>query len=100
MVYASSLASTAAVLFATVVTIWSERSSGLKASLAGLSGHHWTTKSILVMVVYLVILAFIYLTTKNVSTGKIRKSLASLAWFTVIGFLVIFVYYIWHFYST
>lgn len=97
-VYASTLATSAAIVFATVITIWSELSSVFKASLTGFAGHHWTTKSILVMLVYVVVATSIHSLVKDVSVSKARKNLVNLVWITILGFVVIFAYYVWHFF--
>lgn len=98
-VYASTLATSVAVVFATIITIWSELSSSFKASLTGFSGHHWTTKSIFVMLVYVIVAISIHSLVKDVSVSNARKNLVNLVWITIVGFVVIFAYYIWHFYS-
>ena len=99
LVFASSIASIVAVLFVVVVTIWAELAAPFKDALKNLSGHHWITKSIGVMLIYLIVFAAIVFLRKEVRPETARRSVGWLMWMSVIGILAIFLFYAWHYFA-
>lgn len=96
-VYASAVASILAVSFVVITTILAELSPGLKDVLKGLTGHHWVSKSVFMMLLYLAVFALLYFSTKEISPEKLRSALTRLILVTIAGTLAIFIFYILHF---
>lgn len=99
IIYSSLIASILAIIFATVVTIWGELSPDLKGFLKNFSGHHWVSKSILVMLIYFMGLAVFYFLPKNMGSEIIRKGLIVLIITTIVGTLAIFLFFISHYFG-
>src|SRR3990167_6368538 len=70
ILYFSIIGTKPALLFAVKVSIWAELAPPLKDWLKSLSGHHWTSKSYLPMLVYVVVFAYCYSVSGGVSGGK------------------------------
>lgn len=96
IIYASSVSATITAIFTAAITILAELSEPLKNGLKSISGHHWTTKSILVVVIYLAVLALVYSANKNPSKNKVRGSLHTLTLVFIAGSLSILGFYLWH----
>ncbi len=96
LIYASAVAAKLAVVFAVVITIWAELTPALKTWLASLSGHHWTSKSLLTLLIYTVSFAYAYSTAKNVTANKLGRMLNYLIVVTMAGTVIIIGFYIWH----
>ncbi|MBI4128824.1 MAG: hypothetical protein HY460_02120, partial [Parcubacteria group bacterium] len=77
-VYSSSLAATLAIIVTTVITVWGELSPPLKDGLKDFSGHHWTTKSILVIAAYVLGFILVYVLRRNVAAQSVQRSLLAL----------------------
>jgi len=99
LIYASSVSASITAIATVVVTIWAEFSVTFKDGLRNISGHHWVTKSLLLIVVYLLVLFLVYLLSKNVSHEKIRGSLYRLIFISILGSFTILGFYIWHFFQ-
>ena len=97
IIYASTWGAIKAIGFATVITIWMEYSPGLKAWLVSLAGHHWTAKSWLTMIVYAVVAVIVYATHRNPSDAQVRRSLILLVCAAIIGALIIFGFFFFHY---
>jgi hypothetical protein len=89
-------ASHAAIWFVTLITVAAERSAAVKSFLAGLSGHHWTAKSIIALLLFFAT-ALIFANKEDPQDvgGLITAVLAS----AILGALAIFVFYLLHFYG-
>jgi len=74
LIYASSLSAIINVVFVTTVTILAELNAPLKDWLKSLSGHHWTSKSIISVLLYLLLLVLFYIVLKNVDAKKVREA--------------------------
>lgn len=96
LIYASSLSAALAAAFVTVITIAAERSVPLKTWLAGLSGHHWTSKSILSLALYAVALFLCYALFRNVDAQKVRRGIALAVWSAVLGSFTLLLFYTGH----
>lgn len=97
LIFASSIASTAAVLFATAITIWAELSPPLKESLKNLTGHHWVTKSVGTMLVYILVFIIAYASRKELKTEAVRGSLNTLIGTSLLGTLALFAFFVWRY---
>ena len=98
LIYSSVLATIAASIFVTAITVAAELSPALKNILAGLAGHHWLTKSIGVLVVYAASLTLFYLLPlKQISPTALRRSLFLATVFVWIGFAIILLFFVQHF---
>jgi hypothetical protein len=89
-----SRATSITIWFIVAITIWSELSKPFKTFLADLTGHHWVTKGVVSLVLF-VLLYFVMIKVKESKSPEhgIYAAIAN----AVIGGLVIFVYYIIHF---
>ena len=96
LIYASSIASSVAILFVTVITIVAEFKAPLKDWLKSLSGHHWTSKGIISVLLYLSIVFLVYFAAKGVNSKKITGSLCGAIIMTVLGSLALFVFFAGH----
>jgi len=96
LIYSSSIASSFAIVFVTLVTIVAEFNAPLKNWLKALSGHHWTSKGILSLVLYAVVLFALYFTTKNVDAKRIKSALSAMIGITVLGSLTLFIFFTGH----
>ncbi|HEY4484430.1 MAG TPA: hypothetical protein VI978_01770 [Candidatus Paceibacterota bacterium] len=97
LLYASSAAAILAIASTTAVTIWGELSPTFKNLLAGFTGHHWVTKSLLSLLVYLGGIALFYFLSKNINTNKISKGLTFLISSALICSLILFLFYFLHY---
>jgi len=95
-IYASSISAIVTVIFAVTITILAEFSEPLKGVLKSISGHHWTTKSILTVIVYLGVMAVIYSINKTPSKGRVKRSLYCLILASILGSLSILGFFLWH----
>jgi hypothetical protein len=99
--YSATIAAIWSVIFATIATIMSELSHGFKDWLAEVSGHHWTTKSIFTMLVFVVVFILVRLTKKNdVSSFELGRTIGRAILITILGTLAIVGFFVWHFYWT
>lgn len=95
--YASSIAAVLTIVVITAVTILGELSGALKTYLAGFTGHHWLTKSLLSIVVYFAGLAVFYFLPKNTGQSAARRALMFLILIALAGSLAIFLFFVWHY---
>lgn len=96
LVYASSLAAIINAVFVTAITILADLNAPLKTWLASLSGHHWTSKSILSLILYILSLITFYLIFKNVDVKKIKEALGLAVVSAVLGSVLILTFYTAH----
>ena len=80
-----------------VLTISGELSNSLKTFLASITGHHWVTKGVFSLIFYVIIY---FLISKTVEDGadSTRQIIYAIIT-TVLGGVIIFGFYIWHFVS-
>ena len=97
IIYSSSISSIVTVIFTVIITILAEFSDPLKTVLKNISGHHWTTKSIFVAIIYLGVLTLIYSVCKNPSKSKVKGALSALILVSVLGSLSILSFFVWHY---
>ncbi|OGE86507.1 MAG: hypothetical protein A3J48_00075 [Candidatus Doudnabacteria bacterium RIFCSPHIGHO2_02_FULL_46_11] len=97
LIYSSSIGAALSIAAITIITIWAEFSPGLKDWLKSVSGHHWTTKSWLAIIIYAIGFIVAYLFTKNVPALRARRSLYSLLVIAALDFIALLGFFIWHF---
>ncbi|MBC8500398.1 MAG: hypothetical protein ISS25_03755 [Nanoarchaeota archaeon] len=85
------------MLAVAIVTVWSELSKPFKSFLAGITGHHWVTKSVFSVILF-VLLYFIFMKMLK-ETDDVKKETYYVIGSAVLGGLVIFIFYVWHFFS-
>lgn len=96
LVYSSSIAAIISILFVVVVTILAENSPALKDWLKALSGHHWTSKSILSLGIYFGGTILLYFLPKNMGDGTVEKYLKALLITAILGTVIIFLFFTGH----
>ncbi|MEK7184478.1 MAG: hypothetical protein AAB701_03105 [Patescibacteria group bacterium] len=93
-IIASAHAASVSILLTVALTIGSELSPALKTWLTGLTGHHWTSKSIISVVVYGIVFAALQSMMGERSAITAKQSIQILVRVTclslvlVIGFFV------------
>lgn len=97
IIVASSIASIASIVFVTVITIWAELSAPLKGSLQALTGHHWVTKSIGMMIVYAFVFAVAYAADGKIKPESGTKAVRALVAVTIASTLAVFLFFVWHY---
>ena len=82
------------IILTVFMTVYSEINADFKNLLASLLGHHWVTKSVIVVVFFFILANLIRVKpNEKTSLGLINNVLIT----TILGFFVILGYYIWHF---
>jgi hypothetical protein len=97
LLYASSVAASATIIFSVAITMLAEWSPALKNDLKQLSGHHWTSKSLLVFLVYFGTMALIYYTTREPDPKWLRKTLVAVSILAVAGYVALLVFFLEHY---
>ena len=87
----------ATITLITILTIWGELSKQFKTVLASITGHHWVTKGV-VSLVFFVAIYFIFSRLYKDSLNT-KKEIYSVIWSTILGGLIIFLFYVGHFFS-
>lgn len=99
LIFASALAAIITIIFVVIITIWAELSIPLKDWLKNFSGHHWVSKSIFSVLLYVVAMAIFYWTSRNPSEILLRKILFFILVFMALGTIVITAFYTGHNYG-
>lgn len=95
LIISSAHAAIISSVFVVIITILAELSPALKNWLKGISGHHWTTKSIFTAIIFVVSLILLYLFGKH-RAEKINRSLVLLLMFVLVGSIAITAFYTGH----
>ncbi len=93
---ALSRATIGTTILTVVLTIWTELSQKFKDLLTSVTGHHWVTKSIFAVILFIFLTAVFSKSTEEIS---IKKEIQSVLWAVILGSLIIFLFYVWHFFS-
>lgn len=96
LILASAYASILTIVFVVVITIWAELAAPLKDWLKNFSGHHWVSKSIFSLLVYIIFTKIFYFTLNEPSENKIRQLLIWLLITTAIGVVTLTAFYTGH----
>lgn len=97
LIYTSSWAASLTIVLTAIITIWGELSPALKGILKDFTGHHWVSKSLLVVLVYLIGLFVFYFILREITPAALRKSLVYLSLLTIIAILAVFLFFVWHY---
>ncbi|MBT3643000.1 hypothetical protein HN604_03950 [archaeon] len=86
-------------VFVLITTLWSELSSSYKSFLTGVTGHHWVTKSVFSIILFFGL--YLLLPCKDNKSEKDAplKAAKTIFWTVTIISLIIFLYYIFHFFG-
>ncbi|MEK7596084.1 MAG: hypothetical protein AAB564_00840 [Patescibacteria group bacterium] len=96
LIFASALAAIVSIAFTVVITVWAELSTPLKDWLKNFSGHHWTSKSIFSVLLFIIAVGMFYFPAGSPSDNHLKKILNFLLFFTVLGVIIIAVFYTGH----
>ncbi len=99
LIYASSLAAIAAIIFAVVITIAGEQSAGLTAALKGLTGHHWISKSILTVLVYFGVMLITYAAAPLPARERLRRNIYLVVATAIAGYIVLLLFFVYHYFA-
>lgn len=85
------------VWFIVVITLLSEVSSPFKDFLTGVTGHHWVTKGVFSLVLFVLLYLLLVKIVKESDDGVswIYYTIASV----IVGGLIIFGFFVWHFFA-
>ena len=84
------------IVFVVVITVWAEFSVPLKDWLKNFSGHHWTSKSIFSLLLYVLMTTVLYFSPQKESEQKIDRALGLLLAFTLLGTAAITLFFTGH----
>ena len=94
-VKALSISSIASIAFITIITILGELIEPLKNGLAAITGHHWVTKSIFAMLLFIILALILGYTTKSDNKNS-GKYIWGVFWTTLGGSFVLLIYFVIH----
>ena len=91
---AANYATTTAIVLITVMTIVGELWAGFKSFLGSITGHHWITKGLLALVVFIVL--YLVLSKLKETENTARGTVWSFST-AIVGGVAIFVFYLIHY---
>lgn len=97
LVYVSACSAAVTIAAVVAMTIGAEISAPFKSWLAGLTGHHWVTKSWASIVIFALFFYAFQSANKNISASEARKALVVLELFSILGFLAVLGFYLYEF---
>ena len=80
-----------------MLTILGELSKSFKTFLTSITGHHWVTKGVVSLIFFVIIYFLISKTVKD-NVDSINETIYT-ATAVILGGLIIFGFYVWHFVS-
>lgn len=92
-----SLGSITAIIAIVVLTIVGELNGGFKASLASMTGHHWVSKGIVALGIFIVTWLASAAGLKDETKEKVRAWALATVGVTFLGIVALFVFFIEHF---
>ncbi len=90
---AVNTATIAAIISIVILTILAELYEGFKNLLASIAGHHWTAKSIIALLIFLLVYA---IANKKIDYD-VKRLVNNTFIITIISILVIFFFYVYEF---
>lgn len=96
LVISSAYGAILSIVFVVVITIWAEFSAPLKNWLTNFSGHHWTSKSIFSVLIYVIATLLLYLLPQNKTQEHIKNAVASLLVFVILGTIALTLFFTGH----
>ena len=98
LTYSSAISASITIVAVTAVTIWAELAPNFKNFLAGITGHHWITKSLMVVILFPLVLGLVRLLCRGeISDSQTAKSLWALIIMVIVCFTAIIGFYVWHY---
>jgi len=96
LIISSAYAAIITIFFVVVITVWAELFAPLKDWLKNFSGHHWTSKSIFSVLLYVVATALLYWVFYSSNEDRLRKALIFLLVSWVLGTVFLTAFYTGH----
>jgi len=91
-----SISTIIAIIVTVILTIWADLSKPLKDFLASLSGHHWVTKSLIAITLFILLNLIL---SKSINQEKnVLYEVKKVIWITIISIIAISGFYVWHYY--
>ena len=101
LAYASAIATVLTIIYVVAVTIYAEFSAPFKNFLASFTGHHWITKSLSSVGLYVLVVLVIYTFKRHSATeAGLNKILWLIFGTAIAGSVFIAGFYFWHFLAT
>ena len=97
LVFSSIISAFVAVVFVAAITVWAELSAPLKDWLKDLTGHHWVSKGVLMLAIYVLSFIIVYLFSKSTNINSVNQALKGLNWIVILGVVVIWGFFVWHY---
>lgn len=95
LVSAAFKSATAYILLMTIVTIVAELFLPLKSFLANLTGHHWTAKGVLGVILFI---ALTIIFTAVGKAGNVSRNMSITIGSTIVGAAALLVFYVIHYF--
>lgn len=86
------------IVFIVALTLGGELSKPFKLLLSGVTGHHWVTKGVFSLIFYAISYALVSRVTAE-NADPIFPQTINLVKAVILGGLIIFGFYVWHFVS-
>lgn len=96
LIISSAYAAILTIIFVAVITIWAELAVPLKDWLKVLSGHHWTSKSILSVLFYSTVTIVLYLVLEKPKGKSIQRAIYLLLISIALGVVALTAFYAGH----
>ncbi len=80
-----------------IFTIFGELSKSFKTFLDSITGHHWVTKGLFSLIFFIIVYFLISRIIKDEADST--KHVIDVIIVTILGFIIIFGFYVWHFAS-
>ncbi|OGY79803.1 MAG: hypothetical protein A3B74_03480 [Candidatus Kerfeldbacteria bacterium RIFCSPHIGHO2_02_FULL_42_14] len=93
----SAYAAITTIAFVVVITVVGELSEPFKEWLKGISGHHWTTKSIFSVLLYSILTVALSFVPGLEREKHLQRALRFLLIVPIVGVLVLFAFYTAHY---
>lgn len=96
LIFSSAVAAIITNVFVVTITIWADLSAPLKDWLKNFSGHHWTSKSILSVLLYIAATILFYFILRRPDETKLKKTLLTLLISLPLGALALTLFFAGH----
>lgn len=96
-IYTSACSAAVTIIVVVAMTIVAELSVPFKNWLAGFTGHHWVTKSLVSILLFVLLFGFFRFVGKPANESQTRKVLFTLQVIAIVGFLAILGFYTYEF---
>ena len=96
LIISSAYAAIITIVFVGGITIWAELAAPLKDWLKNFSGHHWTSKSIFSVLLYVALAMAVYVSPYARDDNRLKGTLDVLLASTAFGVVVLTLFYAGH----